>query len=638
MEVPVEDTIDMWEERPVDAGRSGLIQLQTAEFNGVVKDLTNTSAFFVRGRVVHVDGGSLESLSSGEVTAREADDAGVAMLAAMRTTATEARARYYTHETPLNTVDDTLRSGGFTGYVSLAEQVVSGAYFLVYHNGKRMPVAYVGAAHRIATGEDAYELAVNEVGIYEVFPTPIEVRTLDADERSSVEEPDVGVPEAPSIDLSLAPTDESTGPSAAASDAMSTRSASRDPPGEEPGASAGDVSIDALSDEEPGASAGDVSIDALSDEEPAMSAGDPPTDMAPSVEPTAADATSNQQSGNEAVTSHLQGRLMALEERRRELERDRDDLMRQVTRVEAKVEERDEQIKRLTAEYEAELSEQADTIEAHERQVEAMRDEIEQLRKTLSEKQALVDEQDPIETEDRPRRAALEESNLFIRYANKAGPSLRDFRLQNAAIEKVRENLTVETHTNFDPQQVTIERRPFSEYLQQSTEYRFISWVTGDLLALIDTTNNRGTLGPLFEAVTAIDRVELYGEISTTVPEEDDPISRPFDIIARNKVGDPLIVADVNTTTAATTRAMTRAMSEKITDLAPQIPDIAAGFYVTESFYDPGALQVIADAVSSGIIPRTNKRSYVRLGRGRGFHLCLTERRGDEFYLNVPDL
>jgi hypothetical protein len=621
MEVPVEDTIDMWGDRPVDGGRSGLMQLQTEEFNGVVENQTDTSAFFVRGRVVLVDGGSLEALGSGPLTAREADDAGVAMLAAMRTTATDARARYYTHETPLTTVDDTLRSGGFTGYVSLARQVVSGAYYLVYHNGKRMPVAYVGAAHRTVTGEDAHELAVNEVGIYEVIPTAIVVQTIEADGTGTSVDSDALESDAPSIDLSLDPTGRSTGPQAAASDAMSAPDVSPQPPNDDTIASAGDPSIDVPGDEEPTESAGDASIDVPSSEEPA-SAG----------------PMSTPRSANEAVTSHLQGRLMALEERRRELERDRDELMRQVTRVEATVEERDEQIRRLTAEYETKLSEQADTAEAQERQLEAMREEIEHLQETLAERQALVDGQEAIETEERPPRGALEQSNLFIRYADKAGPSLRDFRMQNAAIEKVQGNLTVETHTNFDPQRITIEGHPFEEYLQQSTEYRFTTWLTGDLLALIDATNNRGSLGPLFEAITAIDRVELYGEISTTVADEDDPISRPFDIIARNQVGDPLIVADVNTTTAATTRAMTRATVEKISDLAPEIPDIAAGFYVTESFYDPGALQVIADAVSSGIIPRTNKRSYVRVGRGRGFHLCLTERRGEEFYLNVPDL
>ena len=622
MEVPVEDTVALWEDRPVDADRNGFVKLLEQEFNGLVEDQTATRAFFVRGRVVHVEGGSLEAMSRATVTASEADDPGVAMLAAMRTKGPEPRARYYTHETPISTVDDTLRSGGFTGYVSLAEQVVSGAYFLVYHNGKRMPVAYVGTAQRIVTGEEAYELTVNEVGIYEVFPTPIEVQTIEAADRASPRERDNGVSEALSIDLSPGSTEASPARSAAASDAMSAPETASDPPDSDPDPPDSDTLV----------SAGDASIEA----DPVASGGDASPDVAPTVEPMATDTPSDRPPGNEAVTSHLQGRLMALEERRRELERDRDDLMRQVTRAEARVEDRDEQIKRLTAEYEAELSDQADIIEAHERRVEAMREEIEQLRTSLAERG--VAEEEAIESEERPRRGALEESNLFIRYADKAGPSLRDFRLQNAAIEKVQENLTVETHTNFDPQRVTIDGQPFDEYLHQSTEYKFISWVTGDLLALIDTTGTRGSLGPLFEAITAIDRVELYGEITTSVPDEDEPISRPFDIIARNKVGDPLIIADVNTTTAPTTRAMTRALSEKIMDLAPEIPDIAAGFYVTESFYDPGALQVIADAVSSGIIPRTNKRSYVRIGRGRGFHLCLSERRGEEFYLNVPDL
>ena len=625
MEVPVEETIGMWEDRPVETGRAGLMQLQSDEFDGLVEGDRRLRAFYVRGRIVHVEGGTIDALIEDTLTAHQADDAGVAMLAAMRTLAPEARARYFTHKTPLDEVDETLRSGGFTGYVCLAEKVVSGAYFLVYHNGKRMPVAYVGAARRIVTGQEAFDLAVDEVGIYEVFPTPIEIRTMDADATDAAPpSPDPPTPERPSIDIQLDMSDASSGVYAGASDAMAAT--------EQPPTVVDEPSTPSTAEPE-GAEASTVP-----DEGAVPPASEPTTPETPSEQVAAPGSGSGPRPANEAVTSHLQGRLMALEERRRELERERDELMREVARVETTVEEREARITELTAEYESRLGDQADMIDAQQRQIDALQDEVATLEQTIAHQQAELAGEDVVETEELPPRAAFEQTNLFVRYNDKAGPSLRDFRMQNAAIGKVRENLSVEYHTHFDAPRTTVEEQPFEEYLHSATEYRFIHWVTGDLLDLIEETGNRGAMGPLFEAVTAIDRVELYGEVSASVAGEDDPISRPFDIIARNQVGDPLLVADVNTTPVATTRAMTESMTEKLIDLAPAIPDIAAGFYVTESFYDPGALQVIADAISGGIIPRTNKRSYVRIGRGRGFHLCLTERRGEQFYLNVPDL
>ncbi len=62
----------------------------------------------------------------------------------MQERADEVRAQYYTEETPLQDANGTLSSGGFTGYVELSENVLSGDYFVVYHGGKSMSAAFVG--------------------------------------------------------------------------------------------------------------------------------------------------------------------------------------------------------------------------------------------------------------------------------------------------------------------------------------------------------------------------------------------------------------------------------------------------------------------------------------------------------------
>jgi len=97
----------------------------------------------------------------------------------------EPRAKYYTNETPLREVDGTLQSGSFTGYIELSENVLSGDYYAVYYGGRRMAAAYIGNAERLHTGDDAFERAADEVGIYAV--TDIEIDVVDVPETTDAD-------------------------------------------------------------------------------------------------------------------------------------------------------------------------------------------------------------------------------------------------------------------------------------------------------------------------------------------------------------------------------------------------------------------------------------------------------------------
>jgi len=65
---------------------------------------------------------------------------------------------------------------------------------------------------------------------------------------------------------------------------------------------------------------------------------------------------------------------------------------------------------------------------------------------------------------------------------------------------------------------------------------------------------------------------------------------------------------------------------------------LSAAFVVTSSFFDPGALETAAEATSGSFLSRDSKKSFVKLSRKQGYHLCLVESRGRDFHINVPEL
>ena len=167
------ERVERWESRPFDGG---LASLADRNFSGAVS-ADDAWLFVLNGRAVGVVGDELEAFDAGGRCHLAPDDA-LPLLAAMRSTGGETRGKYYTNETPLSEVDRTLKEGSFTGYVELSEGVLSGDYYLVYYGGRRMAAAYIGNAERLLTGEEAYERAADEVGIYEVVDVDVEVTDL----------------------------------------------------------------------------------------------------------------------------------------------------------------------------------------------------------------------------------------------------------------------------------------------------------------------------------------------------------------------------------------------------------------------------------------------------------------------------
>ncbi|SFR44662.1 DUF7527 domain-containing protein [Halogeometricum limi] len=716
MDSQIIDAVTGWETVPVSAGYEGLHQLADDGFSGAVSSGT-TWAFVLNGRFIGVFEGDIESFDGAELTAYRAPDPALSLLYTMQETGGETRASYYTNNTPLADADETLSSGGFTGYVELSENVLSGDYYVVYYGGKSMSAAFVGSSERLVTGDDAFERANDEVGIYEVKEADISI--VDLPELASDDEPaSVAADEAAddASDVADDPTpetaadereDEAAADSASAeTPAPEASEAGEDPVRPDPDADAGDEdprdadpaeaetpdpttadgdapAADSASPTEPTASTeasnAQAQSDALADPQSEAAAatatektGDDPFSAEekwrearsiPSLDPSES-STQNGESGVGAPTAQKQRdkpskrqqkrrkqRQEAQERRRREEQRAKRRREEAAAAAEETAKEASE-----SAEAVAELRDQLDEAESRRDELASERDELEAERDEFRDRaeqlearvETLETEIDRLESqleaanggfvaeESMSPQNALSGTNLFVRYQRKGQATLEHAHDGQASRQEVIDNLRLEHHTTFDTEGLAVEDRPYEEFLHDSTEYGFAKWVVTDLLYEIGETGNRNALADLFDALPRIDRIELHGVVGFQTEEgvED----RAFDVIFRDQMGDALFVADMNTSRNAATEAMVASLVGNARAVAESDDALATAFYVTESFFEPEALEKVAEETGGGFLSRSKRKSFVKLSRKQGFHVCLVEARNNEFHVNVPDL
>jgi len=833
----VEDVTD-WDGQPFDDGFAGLRALADRGFSGAI-DGNGGRLFMLNGRVVAVADGDLDDFADASGTAHEAPHPSLALLYAMRAQGGELKTKYYTEDTPISGADRTLRSGGFTGYLRLSEDVLSGDYYLTYYGGESMSVAFVGSARRLKTGDEAFELADDEVGIYGVYEVDLDVRdvpgaaehpdaaggtaadagattadapgagggsdaaepTGPADPAGGVsiggDDPTAGIDPSPDtdpdpgpdpnpepdpdpattdgavpseIDIDLSPGSDSdsdsdpdldpgaeAGPDAGVGTApdagpetdsdpavdpaapdpdvdpepdpeLDSNSAPDSGPNPEPTPSSGPASGNATptspdaadpdaqpeptpdhgdgaagaggpagaagpagagdpgatgdhggsagpggsAPADPGDAAGggpdefsreaewreSATIPALDPAESGTDPGEGPSaggdaaaagpDPAPDSGPdpasgsgsppergSAAEARSASGSASGSAADREDARESAAERPAVQ----RNELQRRVARLEEALSETEERREALAAERD-ELAaerdrarERADELESRVGELEA---EVERLEGRLREARARL----PDGEQSLSPAEALSGTNLFVRYDSQGGATLE--RAHDGAVDRqaVDENLRLEHHTAFDESEVTVDGRPYREFLHDSIQYGFAEWVVTELLYEIRATGNRSALRDLYDAIPAIDRAEIDGEISVRRREagEEHREQRAFDLVLRDRMGNPLFVADLNDSRDPTAQGSLESLVGDGRDVAETSDSFAGAFAVTASYFEPGALEAAADATGGGLLSRGTKKSYVKLSRKRGFHLCLVEAREGEFHLNVPEL
>ncbi|MEA5407606.1 hypothetical protein VB773_08515 [Haloarculaceae archaeon H-GB2-1] len=754
----------------------------------------------------------------------------------------EVRAKYYTEDTPLTEVDETLSDGGFTGFVELSENVLSGDYYVVYHGGRSMSVAFVGERSKLEADDEAFDLASDEVGIYEVRPVPIDIIELpepepEPDDESADDEPttavadpteeadtdvesatdadgptaeesteDEGEPESSSDDEVTADADAEEVESDAADagseadaadeaeqaaegddldadaeddeaeddDAESTatdddsasesedqrrdgiaetdadgtetevddavpddetvtdvddddRHSESTDVGETAGrASADESATDTVSDapastadgtNEPadhgadpltptstpdrrssGSDAGVPSPDPLQDDAPfrgdnleirSVPSLDPertsvPRDEEPATAPPASESATQQQhtpaeqsqrpapngtnsssgapvqetppdeSGEDAETAvasqtaaaSSSGPEREVSDPNPELEAELDDLKTELA-------ERERELDALESDLldvEAERDDVADERDALEAELTDVRDERDELRAEVEELESKLEtlerkldvEASTVAAGERnlSPSEALQGTNLFVRYESKGQPTLESAHSERADKGEVNQNLELNYHTTFEAAETTVDGKPYEEFLHESLEYRFVDWVVHELLYEIRDTNSIGEMEDLYDAIPRIDRAELDGGVSVTYSEDgqDQHGEETFDVVLRDRMGDPLVVADMNDSRLAASESMMSSLITSSSRVCGSKETLAAGVLVTRSFFEPEALEAASEATGGGLLSRDKRKSFVKLARKQGYHLCLAEARNDEFYLTVPEL
>ena len=194
MNARTEERVGGWDSRSFSRGHAGLRDLADEEFSGIVETGDGAWLCMLNGKVVGVFEGAMDDFADADGTAHVAPDPALPLLFAMEELGGTLEEQYYTKDTPISDADGTLTSGSFTGYIELSENVLSGDYYVCYYGGRSMPVAFVGSSERLMTGDEAFERADDEVGIYDVYSVDVEVTeipggdagraTAGADDRS----------------------------------------------------------------------------------------------------------------------------------------------------------------------------------------------------------------------------------------------------------------------------------------------------------------------------------------------------------------------------------------------------------------------------------------------------------------------
>ena len=326
--------------------------------------------------------------------------------------------------------------------------------------------------------------------------------------------------------------------------------------------------------------------------------------------------------GREPEREATDQRVAELAERIERLEEQRDELVSTAKELES---ERD----RLQSKNDDLTS----TIERLQSRIESLEAELEHARgsdgsdATSSPSTRLSPEQ------------ALAGTNIFVRYGSKSQPTLETAHDGEADRSEVAANLQLEHHTEFDATDVAVADQPYAEFLSDTMEYRFADWLTEQLIYEIRDTDNARGLGDLYDAIPRIDRIEFDASISLEDDDtEDVPDRVSFDVVAFDKRGNPLIVANLDDSRDPATREMLERLEETGSAVKANYPDLAAATAVTSSFFEPGALDAAEMATDGGILSRGSKLSYVNLSRKTGYHLCLVESRSEGFHVTVPEL
>lgn len=698
--------VDDWDAAPFDGGFGGIGELKSRGFDGAV-EADGTWLFLRDGEALAVVDdldvdprpGDIDAFEGATGRQHEAPTTGVATVAAMLALGGEVRGTYFTDDTPLSAVDETLSGGGFTGYVELSENVLSGDYYYVYVDGAVEHVAFVGS-EQLLTGEEAESRAEGEVGIYDVVA--VELPRPDVPEPESPPEPDpepeptqtagAGVGANADTDADVGADTDADADPAVGSDSDSGSSLYGDTAGSapdpEPDLDSGS-DADAAAETDPGTAGGteterevdtswlerddesdagigeDDSVEGDDTESDASVEGDilgsadaetatdgPVTDDGAGGDEermddeetgldgaTGDDARRDDRGGASvaAIADDTDGDI----DSNTDIDTDGDtgtdtsaDNEAEPTAPDATVEDTPTAAPEASAESAPDRGDDA-RIERYEARIEELEAELESLRAERDALERRLGSTDAPAGESMSPEAALAETRLFVRQRTRGEGALSDAH-DGADRETVVSNLRIEYHTTFDDAGVSVAGEPFEAWLRASDAYAFVEWLATELLFEIRAADRPEAVRPLYDALPDIDRIGFEETIAVGDGTEGREIG--FDIVARDKSGHPLVVAAFDRGRDPTYADTVEPFVADATDVCAGHETLAGAVAITSSYFESDAMSVVGEATSSSLLSRSRYRSYVKLSRANGYHLCLVESREGSFNLTVPEL
>lgn len=291
-----------------------------------------------------------------------------------------------------------------------------------------------------------------------------------------------------------------------------------------------------------------------------------------------------------------------------------------------------------------ELAVERDELVAERDELAAERDElrerVEQLERRIDELRTGEGGESVADRDRLSPAEAIEGTNLFVRYASKGDATLETAHAGNAEAGAVNDNMQIQYHTQFEADDVAVSGEPFATYLTETIQYSFVEWLVRVLPYEIRDTGHQEALGPLYDALPRIDRAELNGAITVQYQEngEEHRSQESFDVVLRDRMGNPLIVANMNESRQPASQSMMEGLISASQRVGESKESLAGTFLVTSSFFEPEAMEAASDATGSGLLSRDKRESFVKLSRKDGFHLCLVEAREENFNLSVPEI
>jgi len=650
--------MDEWEPSPFDGGLDELARLGGNGFSGAVES-GDDWLFVAGGEALVVVSGLGESPTLDDLDAfegasgrrHEAPGPAAARLAAMLALDGEVRGQYFSDDTPIGTVEETLSEGGFTGYVELAENVLSGDYYVVYEDGEATYVAFVGSTEQLVTGEEAETKTKNEVGIYSVVAVDLPAVELPEPPEPTGAASGGGPGVFPDTDEDDGPFgDESTGEPATGTEA----GVPADGPADEP---AGDGSIAGPGDEErvadpndekrvegaddrpagtadedpdPGAAAGEPATAAT---DPVAEDGDEPEPVdaaadvrtVPSLDPEhsgrAEDGTPDADDGPDA------GGVVSTDEPAPASDADpstRDNAGTASTGADAR--RGSSASSAALAELRNELERLGEAYERLDRRVAALESGSE------ADSTAAVRGDGP----SLSPAEALSKTTLFVREGTRGGPTLEDAHDGRADRDALASNVELERHTRFDAEGATVNGEPFDAFLESTQAYKFVEWLITDLPFEIRATGTQDEMAHLYDAIPDVDRV--FFDEGVTVEDDGQRREVTVELVVRDRNGEPLFVASLDDSREPTPGRAIEPLVTDASDFCAANPTVAAAFAVTASYFEPDAIELAREATTGSLLSRNRYRSFVNLTRKNGYHLCLVEAREASLHLTLPEL